>query len=262
MDHEAHAARPATADALFALLYRKGPRWVQGEPLERQPLAAHQAYLEELAWAGRVAFAGPFLDAGAGLAVLRVPDAEEAAAVLADDPAVRDGVLVGQVSRWLPLIGDVAAGQRAAANVEAVRRVLAAIEARGDGAGWRARWAMYRDAYAPEAAIHEAPSLPYGGDYEGPDAVERHARVYGAAWDGLQGAAERALDPEFLAGGDRVAVVWRQRGRDAATGERFDMPAMSLYELRGGRIVDSRMFHFDAGAAAAFLRRAKPAASP
>ena len=73
--------------------------------------------------------------------------------VLADDPAVRDGVLAGEVRRWLPLIGDMAAGQRAAANVEAVRRVFAAVEARGDPAGrearWAVRWAVYRDCYAP-----------------------------------------------------------------------------------------------------------------
>ena len=99
MDRETHAARPTTGGAMFALLYRPGPRWLRGEPLDRQPLAAHWAYLEGLARAGRVAVAGPFLDAAAGLAVLRVADAEAAAAVLADDPAVRDGVLVGEVRR-------------------------------------------------------------------------------------------------------------------------------------------------------------------
>ncbi len=261
MDRETHAARPTTGGAMFALLYRPGPRWVRGEPLDRQPLAAHRAYLEGLARAGRVAIAGPLLDAAEGLAVLRVADAEAAAAVLADDPAVHDGVLVGEVRRWLPLIGDMAAGQRATADVEAVRRVFAAVEARGDPAEREARRAVYRDCYAPEAAIHDAPSLPYGGDYEGLDAVERHAWGYNAAWNGLQDAAERALDPEFLAGGDRVAVLWRQRGHDPVTGERFDMPAVSVFELRGCRVVDARMFHFDAGAAAAFLERAKAAAA-
>ncbi len=124
MDGEAHSTRP-TAGALFALLYRPGPHWVHGEPLDRQPLAAHLAYMEELSWAGRIALAGPFLDAAAGLAVLRAADAEAAAAVLANDPAVRDGVLVGEVRTWLPLFGDVVEAQRAA-NVETVRRIFAA----------------------------------------------------------------------------------------------------------------------------------------
>ena len=124
MDGEAHSTRP-TAGALFALLYRPGPHWVHGEPLDHQPLAAHLAYMEELSWAGRIALAGPFLDAAAGLAVLRAADAEAAAAVLANDPAVRDGVLVGEVRTWLPLFGDVAEAQRAA-NVETVRRIFAA----------------------------------------------------------------------------------------------------------------------------------------
>ncbi|MBD0270641.1 MAG: nuclear transport factor 2 family protein [Acetobacteraceae bacterium] len=262
MDHGRQAARP-TPGALFALLYRPGPRWVPGEPAKRQPLAGHLAYMEELSRAGRLALAGPFADEPpSGLAVLRAADAEEAAAVLAGDPGVRDGVLDGEARRWLPFFGDAAAAPRTAANVETVRRVFAAVEKRGDDAAGRdARRAAYRDAYAPGATIHEAPGLPYGGDYSGPDAVERHARGYDAAWSGSQGAAERELDPAFLAGGDRVAVVWRQRARDAATGERFDMPAVSVFELRGGRIVDARMFHFDPGAAAAFLHRAKPAAA-
>ena len=69
MDRGTHDARPATGGALFALLYRPGPRWARGEPLDRQPLAAHRAYLEGLARAGRIALAGPFLDAAAGFAV-------------------------------------------------------------------------------------------------------------------------------------------------------------------------------------------------
>ena len=57
-----------------------------------------------------------------------------------------------------------------------------------------------------------------------------------------------------------MAVLWRQRGHGPATGERFDMPAVSAFEPHGGRVVDARMFHFDT-AAAAFLRRAGAAAS-
>jgi uncharacterized protein YciI len=239
---------------LFALVYRPGPRWVSGAPLAHQPLGPHRAYIRGLARAGRILLAGPFLDGAAGgLVALRAPDTEAAAAVLAADPAVRDGVLMGEVRPWRVLSGD---GTASAVNLAVVRRIFEVVESRGDAGGREARWAVYRAAYAPEVAIHEAPSLPYGGDYEGPEAVARHAQGYGGAWDGLQDAAERALEPEFLAGGDHVAVLWRQRAHDPRTGERFDMPAMSLVTLREGRVVESRMFHFDAGAAAAFLARA------
>ena len=136
----------------------------------------------------------------------------------------------------------------AARNVDLVRQLFAAVEHRDSGAFMRA--------YDERVVTHEAPSLPYGGEYRGPSGVERHAQEYLRAWDGLQGDEERRLDPEFIADGDRVAVLWRQRARHPATGDTFDMPAVSIYRLRGGRIVESRMFHFDAGAVRDFLARA------
>jgi hypothetical protein len=136
----------------------------------------------------------------------------------------------------------------AARNADIVRQLFAAVEHRDREAFMRA--------YDEGVVTHEAPSLPYGGEYRGASGVERHALEYTRAWDGLQGDEERRLDPEFIADGDRVAVLWRQRARHPTSGDTFDMPAVSIYRLRGGRIVESRMFHFDAGAVRDFLARA------
>lgn len=65
------------------------------------------------------------------------------------------------------------------------------------------------------------------------------------------------MEPEFFAEGNSVAVLWRQRAHDPRTGERFDMPAVGVYQMHDGRVVDARMFHFDSDAAASFLERAK-----
>jgi ketosteroid isomerase-like protein len=147
-----------------------------------------------------------------------------------------------------------------AANIAVVRRLFEAIETRGDPKDFAARWAAYVEMYDPNVVIHEAPSLPYGGDYSGDDAVARHAQAFKAAWQGLQSINDRSLEPRFLADGDHVIVLRRQKGT-FADGEIFDMPAVSVYQMKDGRMVDSRMFHFDTAAVIGFLKRASRPAS-
>lgn len=141
------------------------------------------------------------------------------------------------------------------ANIAAVRRLFEAVESRGNAAGFAARWAAYLAMYDPAAVIHEAPSLPYGGDYSGDGAVARHAQGFAAAWDGLQTADNRGLKPQFVAGGEHVVVLWRQRGQ-SPSGEILDMPVVSVYRMKDGRVADSRMFPFDTVAVRDFLERA------
>ena len=134
----------------------------------------------------------------------------------------------------------------AARNAETVRRLYAAVERRDGPTVWQTHDETVR--------IEEAPSLPYGGVYRGLEGVARHAAGYLAAWDRLQDDAGRRLAPEIIADGDRVAVLWRQRARNPATGERLDQPAVTVHRLTGGRVVESRMFHFDTHALREFLR--------
>ena len=130
-------------------------------------------------------------------------------------------------------------------NLEVVRRLFDAVERR-DGES-------FARGFDERVTVHEAPSLPYGGVYRGMEGIARHAQAYTAAWDAFQGDEERRLDPEFLADGDRVIVLWRQRARHPETGGRFDAPVVSVYRLREGKVVESRMFHFDAAATRDFL---------
>ena len=65
--------------------------------------------------------------------------------------------------------------------------------------------------------------------------------------------AERRLAASFLDAGEQVVVLWQQRGRAASGSRESDMPAVSVYRLRGGRIVESQMFHADAAAVRRFL---------
>jgi ketosteroid isomerase-like protein len=111
-------------------------------------------------------------------------------------------------------------------------------------------------AYHPDIVISEAPSLPYGGEYRGREGAIRHAEGFRSTWDRYQPEAIRNLEPEFLALGDRVIVLWRFRAQGETRGS-IDLPVVSIYRLREGRIVESRMLHFDTAALLQFLDNAR-----
>lgn len=128
-----------------------------------------------------------------------------------------------------------------------VRKLFEAVARRDAGA--------YFGAYHPDILINEAPSLPYGGDYRGLEGALRHAERFRAAWDRFQSEDNRELEPEFLAIGNRVIVLWRLRAR-ATNGDGIDLPVVSIYRLHDGKIIESRMFPFDTAALVRFLGRA------
>jgi len=128
-----------------------------------------------------------------------------------------------------------------------VRKLFEAVARRDAGA--------YFGAFHPDILISEAPSLPYGGEYSGLEGVLRHAERFRATWDRYQSEDSRELEPEFLAIANRVIVLWRLRAR-AANGEGIDLPVVSIYRLNDGKIIESRMYHFDTVALMRFLNRA------
>ncbi len=103
--------------------------------------------------------------------------------------------------------------------------------------------------------IHEADSLPYGGVHCGPEGARRHAYGFWRTWRFLQSSEERELDATFLDGGDRVVALFRHRAR-SADGEKVDLPVVGVYDVRRGRVIEARMFHFDTAGISRFLEQA------
>jgi uncharacterized protein YciI len=103
------AAQPAAAAApqpLFVIIYGAGPAWKPGLPATQQPLAHHGVYVRQLAKDGTLIAGGPFGGGvEGGLALMRAPDAAAARAILAADPAITEGVMVGEVRAWTPFVG-------------------------------------------------------------------------------------------------------------------------------------------------------------
>jgi uncharacterized protein YciI len=87
----------------FMLTYKRGPNWLEGEPLQRQPLQGHLGFLAGLHRDGKLVMAGPYRDAGGGVAVVQTNSPEEAQEIAASDPGVQAGVLRVEVLEWQPL---------------------------------------------------------------------------------------------------------------------------------------------------------------
>ena len=138
-------------------------------------------------------------------------------------------------------------------NLTTVQEMFKVVGSRRDAVDFEARMAAYVNFYNDRVVIHESPSLPYGGEYVGVPGIAAHAQGYGAAWAPFQDTELQDLKPTFVADGDKVVVLWRQRGRDPNSGKSFDMPAASVYTMKDGRVLESRMFHFDVAAVNAFL---------
>ncbi len=100
-----------------------------------------------------------------------------------------------------------------------------------------------------EASVFsEAASLPFGGDYVGPDGFRR-----------MLGAVNRdfrvALQPPEIAGtGDWVAVVVRGTFTSRATGRSMPVDCVDIYRLRNRKIVRVDVHYKEPGALAQLCR--------
>jgi len=157
----------------YAFIYAPGPQWLVGRPITEQNLEAHCAYMGDLCARGQVPLGGLFVDnAGGGFALVRAKGRGEAMALLAADPAIKEGVFTGVVRRCHALLNGPeemgAALSQVRSNKRAVRALFEAVDRR-DGEGVRA-------GYDENITIHEAASLPYGGDYRGLEGALRHGQ--------------------------------------------------------------------------------------
>lgn len=92
-------AQPASADDLFVVVYRVGPKWRADNPLGEH-LAGHIRYQQGLLKAGALVAGGVLPDTRGGLSLIRAPSAEAAREAADGDPAVAAGVFAAEVTRW------------------------------------------------------------------------------------------------------------------------------------------------------------------
>jgi uncharacterized protein YciI len=91
---------PPAASSTYLVIYKPGPAWKAGRPLAEQDLREHGRYVLSLHTKGALRFAGPFTDDAGGAMVFEAAGEEEAAAIVAADPAVVAKVFVAERHPW------------------------------------------------------------------------------------------------------------------------------------------------------------------
>jgi uncharacterized protein YciI len=97
------AAAPSNMEQVFLVLLKKGPTSGTGDGPERKAIQeGHMANMRAMWQARKLVIAGPMGDDGdlRGIFVFRVPKLEDAQALVAGDPAVKAGRLVGEIHPW------------------------------------------------------------------------------------------------------------------------------------------------------------------
>ncbi|WP_380163390.1 nuclear transport factor 2 family protein [Jannaschia sp. R86511] len=120
---------------------------------------------------------------------------------------------------------------------------LAYLTAGGPG---RASFAGIASLLDPQVVMHQAAGLPYGGDWVGPDGVERFFAAMNDTWEYLE-----VREPRFLEDGDTLVVLCDLVTRSRARGVDMHAPMVQVIQVRDGLIVDFRPFYWDTAAVAA-----------
>lgn len=91
------------------------------------------------------------------------------------------------------------------------------------------------------------PSVPYAGERRGREGVTKFLEALGGAVE-----FERFEPREFIAQGERVAVVGFERGRVRSSGRTFDNDWTLLFTVRGGKVTEFRGYEDTYAVARAF----------
>ena len=109
------------------VILRTGPTRVLDGKARDAMFTGHFANIQRLADAGKLVLAGPFDDAGGdwrGLFVFAVDSIDQARALVASDPVIRQGEMVAEYHRWY--------GSAAAMMLPEIHRKLTPPAPRGD----------------------------------------------------------------------------------------------------------------------------------
>lgn len=103
-------ALPPNMTTYYFCLLTRGPNSGTGTREERQQAqAAHMANIQRLADSGKLLVAGPFMDGGdwRGIFIFKCANLEEAQALVASDPLIKDGRLKAEIHPWLTMKGNI-----------------------------------------------------------------------------------------------------------------------------------------------------------
>ncbi len=92
----------------------------------------------------------------------------------------------------------------------------------------------------PDVVLHQAPDLPWGGEFHGHAGYEDWARKMSDAFDRLEVKGAR-----FLTEGGTVVILCRLVTRSRRTSEELDLPMAQMVRVQGDKIVEFRPFYWN-----------------
>lgn len=95
-------------------------------------------------------------------------------------------------------------------------------------------------AFHAECVVHEAESLPYGGDWNGPDEVMKLFSTMGAAFEVTMHKVDL-----YDCGGDKVLMHGDATYTSRATGRSLRTSMMEFHTIQDGKIIYSNVFYQD-----------------
>ena len=93
----------------------------------------------------------------------------------------------------------------------------------------------------PDCVLYQPDSLPYGGEWRGPEGFRAWMEAFGRQWSALE-----VRDPEFYPSGEDV-IFSRSHVHAVSrpTGRAVDWPLLQFFRVRNDRILELRPFHWD-----------------
>ncbi|MDI1294313.1 MAG: nuclear transport factor 2 family protein [bacterium] len=105
------------------------------------------------------------------------------------------------------------------------------------------KWEDVADQLTDDFRIVEAASLPFGGLYEGKDALQRLFTKVFAFWE------DPVLEQkDITVSGDHVIVILSFHATSRYNGERLEMPLCEVFHLRGDKFSGITPYYFDTAA--------------
>ena len=142
----------------FVAVYGHGPNWVNGKGSGGQPgIRDHADYMILLHMANKLKHGGPFMDGSGGMTVFLARDVDAAKAVVANDPAIKSGVMKLTMLRPWMSIDWAAFAKQVAPKVDKRRVARTKCKEYYDSAK---TWRMINKKYPQSLKAMEAPLSP------------------------------------------------------------------------------------------------------
>jgi ketosteroid isomerase-like protein len=100
-----------------------------------------------------------------------------------------------------------------------------------------------------ECVMYQSASLPYGGDWKGPEGFKAWMQAFSAAWTKLD-----VLEAEVFDAGDVAFSKIKVRAVARASGKQIDFDVLQSVKCANGKIVEFRPYYWDVPALLDVLR--------